>query len=401
MVVRMREAAGRRADRPGLDYMIHVFSLMYPGSRIHVRRMPGVTRSHGWALVPNARNPSMLVPLAPGATARASLDELTKRGRPRLEKAARLASRVGGLHVLPRLIVNRSGDDVQSVLDAMLDDQVMFSMIVGRVRALQKPVLRIMNREGVTVAFAKIGVSEVTRALVRHEAQVLSGFAHDPPRHFSAPSLRGIREWGELVILAQAPMFGGDRPDDQAVRRAAVEIVERGSAATATLSESSWWHDLRARVAQLPASNPHADALSRVARRIARDCGGVLVRAGSWHGDFTEWNMCSDGMSLHIWDWEGCTGPVPAGFDLLHYRFQGDVVVRGIHPTVALRHLLDDSGDLLSPWKPSEPRLIVALYLLHLVTGLIETGDTDTRISRLGDWLPAALNDLEFPWRPA
>ncbi|MFD5213465.1 hypothetical protein [Microbacterium sp. NPDC058345] len=392
---REQVAAGRRADRPGLDYLEKVFSLMYPGSPVALRRAPGGRHSVAWALVPTARNPSMLVPIGPRAASVASLDELSKRGRGRLERIARIVSRFGGLNLVPRLTVRRGGDDVQSVIARTLShDDVALSMVIGRTRALQKPVLRVLSEDGATVGFAKIGISEVTRALVRHETEVLRGFEADPPRHFSAPSVLGAVDWGELTVLVQEPLRVGTRPDGEAVRRAAVEIAARGAVETRALADSRSWAELKARVTELPAAHPFTPGLARAVAHVDREWSRTPVLFGLWHGDFAEWNMTSDGAVLEVWDWEGCIGPVPAGFDLLHHRFQGDVVIGGRHPEAAFGDLLDTSSAVLSPWSPADPHLIVALYLIHLVTGLIETGDVETRISRLDDWLPSALQSI-------
>lgn len=386
------EAAGRRAGRPGLDYLEHVFSLMYPGAPIAVRRLPRARDAVEWALVPSARNPSMLVPLRPRAASAAALDELSRRGHRRLEQVARLVTRAGGLNLVSRLAVARVGEDLQSVIaQALSHDDVALSMVVGRTRALQKPVLRVLSQDGTTVAFAKVGVSDVTRGLVRRETEVLRAFESDPPRHFSSPAVLGAREWRDLTVLLQEPLTVGTAPDEQAVSRAAVEIAARGATRTAALTDSPAWAELKARVTRLRATHPFAAALADTVRHIEGEWSRTAVLWGLWHGDFTEWNMTWDGAVLRVWDWEGCSEPVPAGFDLLHHRFQGDVVVGGRHPEAAFAQLMNDSAGILSPWRPADPQLIVALYLLHLVTGLIETGDVETRISRLGEWLPTAL----------
>lgn len=386
------EVAGRRAKRPGIAYLEHAFALMYPAATVAVRRMPGGPAALEWALLPTARNPSMLIPLRPASASSAALDELSTRGHRHLESAVRLGWRLGVLNFVPRLTVRRVGEDIQSIIAGVLGcEHVALSMVVGRTRALQKPVLRVLGPEGATVGFAKVGISEVTRALVRREAEVLKGFEIAPPRQFSPPAALAIREFGEVTVLVQEPLRPGSRPDEEAVRRAAVEIANRGSGPIESLRGSPYWAELRARVTGLSAKHEFAEALKDVTRHIESEWGKTPVRSGLWHGDFTEWNMSWDGSALRIWDWEGCTGPVPAGFDLLHYRFQGDVVVHGRHPQAAFERLLKEAADILSPWEPADPPLIVTLYLIHLVAGLIETGDAETRISRLAEWLPSAL----------
>lgn len=391
-----RELAGPRAGRPGLAYVEHIFSLMYPGSEVAVRRAPSRSYGQAWALIPTRENPSMLVPTKPRASALASLDELRQRGHGSLTRIARLVANMGGLDLLPRLTVSRSGtEDIQSVIARALSlDDVSVSMVVGRMRALQKPVLRVLGLDGATVGYAKVGVSDITRELVRHEAAVLRSFASAPPQHFTPPSVLAAEEWGELTLLVQAPLSARRPADLEVVRRAAVEISGRGTTGTTALRESAFWTDLTQRVVALPPESALAPCMADVVSRIALRSGDQPIQFGWCHGDFAPWNMGWDGVQLSVWDWEGCAGPIPAGFDILHYRFQGDVVLRGKHPQAAFGELADVAPDLLSPWNPADPHLVLTLYLVHLIIGLIETGDSQTRISRVQEWLQPVLADL-------
>lgn len=264
-------------------------------------------------------------------------------------------------------------------------------MVVGRTRALQKPVMRVLGGDGATLGYVKIGISDVTRELVRHETAVLHSFETRPPAHFRPPRVLGAEEWMELSVLLQEPVTASLPPEPRAVRRAAVEISLRDGTETVALRESAAWQALKERVRALPTEKTVSQLLKETVEYIDRRWADATVTFGSWHGDFAPWNMGWDGSALGVWDWEGYAGSVPVGFDMIHYRFQGEVVVAGEHPGAAFDALLDEAPTLLSCWEPTEPRLVVALYLVHLVTGLIVTGDSQTRISRVEDWLQPAL----------
>lgn len=390
---RAPRSAGRRAQRPGIAYVEQIFALMHPASEIRVRRRPGGRHARAWALVPTQRNPTLLVPTRPRAAAIAALDELGSRGHRALMPLARLVASLGGLGLLPRLTVSDAdAEDLVSVIaGAVGDPEAAVSLVVGRTRALQKPVLRVIGAAGATLGYAKVGVSPVTRELVRHETAVLRGFAAAPPVHFRPPRVIGSQEWGELTLLVQEPLPARGRADAAAVQRAAVEISQTGDVATTRLVDGAAWQDLARRVSALPPESRFAHDLDTALERIVRRSADTRVRVGRWHGDFAPWNMASDGVRLHVWDWEGCAGPVPAGFDLLHYTFQHDVVVAGRHPGDAYDALRASATALLQPWEQDDPGLIAELYLLHLVTALIESGDDQTRISRLDDWLRPVL----------
>lgn len=389
---RARSKAGRRAGRPGLAYVIEVFSRLYPGASVAVRRAPGGRFAHAWAILPAPRDPWLIVPTKPPAAARAALDELKKRNYPTASRLAGLLVSTGVLDLSPRLTVSRGEpEDIQDVIARILNRPVSLSMVVGRVRALQKPVMRVLGENGSTLGYAKIGVSTVTNALVRHEAGVLRSFETDPPKHFNPPAVLGIEEWQGLFILIQEPVNATLAPETSVVRRAAVEISYRGTTEAGALGDSVGWQFLKRRVHELPEEGAFTSLLIGVIEDVEDAAADTLVQFGWWHGDFAPWNMAWDGAALSVWDWEGFAGSVPVGFDILHYYFQGDVVIRGRHPEAAFRDLVDAAADLLAPWDPPDPDLVVMLYLIYLVTGLIETDDRQTRISRLEDWLAPAL----------
>lgn len=381
-----------RAARPAFNYLREAFEAMHPGGNVSRRFAPFGTHQDSWALVPDPRSPWLLMPTGPAKASAACLDELAKRGHTRINRLSEFALSLGFLRLWPRLVVTPAGDrTISNFLGGILGSPVVFSMVVGRLRALQKPVLRVISADGATVAYAKVGVSPVTRSLVRHEAAVLRDFATNPPTAFVPPNVFYSGQWQEVFVLVLEPVTAHRTPKLETVRSAAFDISQRKHVHSSALRHSPAWIRLRDRVENLPADLAAADQLREMVAYLDRTCGSVELQTGMWHGDFAPWNMAWDGDHLHIWDWEGYDGPVPCGFDMLHYRFQGDVVLSGVAPAVAVSDLADAAPSLLEPWMPENYTVLVAMYVIHLVAGLIETGDRHTRISRLDGWLEVAL----------
>lgn len=397
-----RATAGRPAGRPGISYVLDVFSRMYPDARVDVgRTVPHDARS-AWACLPDARDPWLLIPLGSRSAERAALDELNSRGHRSAARLARAAAVLGGVRLLPKIVVTGGGEDVESLIARTLGRRdVAVSMVVGKHRALQKPVLRVLARDGSTLAFAKVGVSEPTRELVRRETAALRAFECDPPRRYRTPRVLGAVEWRGLSLLLQEPMPGGRSPSEHAVSGVAAEISSRGTVRTTALQDSAPWLDLRARLGRLDTADPVVTALARFADRLEHVHAAAPVRTGMSHGDFTPWNVAASGASVHVWDWEGFADETPVGFDLLHYRFQQDVVVRGRHPGVAFGDLLDESSFMLSRWGLDDARLVASLYVIGTAVTALETRDTHARISRLSEWLPEALHLVEADGVPS
>ncbi len=393
---RSRATPGKPAGRPGIAYVREVFSRMYPDAEVSVGTTSARGSKRSWACLPNAGDPWLLVPLRSRAVTRSALGEIGRRGHHRAEQLARVGAAIGGLHLVPKLIVATGGDeDIEGVIARSLScSEVSVGMVVGKTRALQKPVLRVFDRSGATIAFAKVGVSAPTRELVRRETRVLQEFQAAPPRFFATPRVLGADEWRGLTILLQQPMAGDGVPVMRDVIAAAREITRRGDVTDSALADSAAWRDLRHRLERLAQTHEIAVRLADTAMRVEQQNPGTRMRTGRSHGDFTPWNVASTGTSIDVWDWEGCVDGLPAGFDLLHYRFQEAVVVRGGHPRLAFADLLREAPSILAPWAPADPRLIVTTYLMHVAATALETGDTQARISRLSEWVPDALTDV-------
>jgi hypothetical protein len=63
-----------------------------------------------------------------------------------------------------------------------------------------------------------------------------------------------------------------------------------------------------------------------------RWCDRGAFPCGPAHGDFTPWNIRSNGASFFVFDWEAFDERTPAGWDLFHFLVAGAVEVRGTKP---------------------------------------------------------------------
>ncbi|WP_030528897.1 hypothetical protein [Phycicoccus jejuensis] len=388
--------AGPRAGRPGLEYVRGVVGSMYPGASVTVGRRPRHADARAWALVPRAADPRLLVPTRNRAVAGAVVSGLGGGGaRGVAVSLLGRAARSGLLGLLPHLVVApRPGAPALDILlEEVLGRPVTLAMGVGRVRALQKPVLRVLGDDGSTLAFAKVGVDATTRALVDHEAAVLGRLGRVEVHHLVVPTVLAHEGWEGLSVLVQSPVGGRGRVTPSLVSAAAVELAGLDDTVRSPVGAQGPWSDLVDRVRRLPASGP-GQVLDRTLARMAAGADGTPVPWASWHGDFAPWNMAPADGRLAVWDWEGHGGPVPAGSDLLHHRLQELVVVCGVHPRAAVAELEREADGLLAPWSPADPALVLALYLVELALGYLETGDHQTRLSRLEEWLEPSLAGL-------
>jgi hypothetical protein len=229
---------------------------------------------------------------------------------------------------------------------------------------------------------------------VRREAQVLKDVGALHLTSVRVPAVLHHGTWNGHEVLVQEALTTGTAPHggDGPLVAAMVEVAAAFGTGSQQLASSTYVHRLRARLADQPA-HPAMRSLADLADQLVVARGQQVVVLGAWHGDWSPWNMLVRPGQALVWDWETFEDDVPAGFDRLHYQLQQDVVLRDVDPALALTRLLERAPAVLEPFGvPSASAPVVAvLYVMHLVAGLVETGEQHSRLSRFDAWLPRWL----------
>ncbi len=159
-----------------------------------------------YLVLPSPSQPQLLVPLAP-AGADLVLERRSRTLPSRLAKTMVAAGiRAGLLRVLPvrRLTVGDPAlDELVGWLGGRPRDRL--GVLVGPPRANRKPVLRLLARDGSTTAFAKLGATPVTAALVRSEASALRHVSELGWTSVRPPALLRSGSWrGREIVVTSA-----------------------------------------------------------------------------------------------------------------------------------------------------------------------------------------------------
>jgi hypothetical protein len=325
--------------------------------------------------VPNAAAPKVLVPAgsrraAAGAVRRYS--DLTSIPALIRTEALRLALRTGlGQAVMrDRLRVTSSPADgaatIQGFLEECLGERVFLSLSVGPVRANRKPILGVLRSDGHMLAYVKVGLNEVTKTLVRRESEVLRGLPRGPDSCVRVPDVLHHGLWNGLEVLVLGALPAGPRwPRDRAVVATAMkEIAERPGVSTQRLGESRYVSSLAATLDGM--DSPTADRLATALTSLRRGWNELEVRFGSWHGDWTPWNMSANGNHVNVWDWERYTHGVPLGFDALHYQLHASR--SRLSPEAAVAQLRPAAAAALDPFgvAPEAVTAVLSCYALDV-----------------------------------
>jgi hypothetical protein len=362
-----------------------------------------------FVLVPNAAQPRLLVPDRPRAVAAAAVRRYTsppsRTARARLQVLSMLMATGFGQRLLrdrARVYADSTTDapldTIETYLRDVLGTDVHVSMHIGPARANRKPILQVLGPGGETVAFVKVGISDLTRRLVRAEAASVAFLAGARLTTVEVPPLLHHGRWqdNEVLVLGVLPTWRRTPTRDSLLRRAVLELAQvRGlTSQSQPLARTQYWQRLGRDVSVL-ADEEARRSLGQVLGDLAPAAEETTVPLGSWHGDWTPWNMAAHGERLMVWDWERFTSGVPVGYDAVHYDLQHAVTRGGADPEAAVHDTWARSAVLLEPFGlgPEQAPLVVASYLVEIAVRYLqdEQAGAGARLGHLGQWLLPAL----------
>jgi hypothetical protein len=351
------------------------------------------------------RRPRLLIPAASGAGA-AAVRGYGEPGSRTARLGARalslaLATGLGGTVLRSRIRVHAPPGTVtiESFLAEALGRDILMSTYLSPARANRKPVLQLLSPQGQPAGFAKIGTSPLTRALVQAECDALARLGRAGLSGLTVPQVLHYGEWRgmNVLVLSALPVWLRRRPAGPARLVAAMKSVASvDGLRREPLAAGSYLPRLTSRLAAADAS-AERDALLGALGALAARAGDAELVLGSWHGDWTPWNMASTSGGLLLWDWERFTRGVPLGFDALHYKLQSDVVPGHREPRAAAAGCIQDAPRSLAPFglSASDARITGILYLADLAIRYLadRQAEAGAKLGAPGAWLIPAITD--------
>ena len=237
---------------------------------------------------------------------------------------------------------------------------LMLAVNFGPPRPNRKPVIRAIDRSGVTRGFAKLGWDSLTADLVGTEARILSDPRLRRLVHVTVPELIHEGTWNGHRIAVYSSELG--RPGRVTPTPAAFEeVASLWPSRVGTIADSEFATATTRRSEELAAEG--VDEVERIVAGVLDRWGEAEVEIGGWHGDWTPWNTAArkDG-GVVLWDWERAGPGALLGFDAIHYRLQPQA-----------RSLPGDAEtllDLVASWAAAtgvrQARAVAACYLLSI-----------------------------------
>lgn len=345
---------------------------------------------------PPQGSPRFLLPRHPAVVTAAAVRTSTTAGsvRSRLFRGAgQLLARLGGVRWAPHAVALGGPGTFLHHVQEVLGQEVVASVHLGPPRANRKPVLHLMDHRGRSVAFAKLGMNELTCRRVRNEAEALRRLSGVQMSNLVVPELIDEGRWEGLdyLVMKPVPTDSGLSSTPELRRRAMTALVGAFPSSEEVLVRASWWLRTMGDLDRC-GDGEDADRLRAAATVMSRRYGEVAIPHGAGHGDFSPWNVCAYPSHLVVWDWERFTLDVPHGWDELHFALNAypGGAATALTDAAVRRQLIETSGEML-------PQHVATLaYLLnrgvnYLVDRQLEAG---ARHGPLQSWLLPALHEL-------
>lgn len=353
-------------------------------------------------VIPSIRRPRYLVPTdVPGAERM-----FARHGGGRAERAARIAwrraHRSGMAAKLPltRLSVGVEPEGIEAYLSAAVGQPVRIGVLLGPPRANQKPVIQIFASNGSTIAFAKLGMTPLSAALLHTEASALAMLQARRTSTFRAPALLHHGEWKGVPILVQEALrlAQSDQAPTEPPLDVMVEIARLDGISSPPLGASEFMAEVAPPAGDVW-NGIDVTAFARLHEGL-RSWGSLGF--GCWHGDFGPWNMARDDVSTEVWDWERFGSGVPVGLDAAHYQTQRGVAAQ-TEPTAAWRRITGDVRAVLGSagLDDSAAPAVASCYLLAVVAryrcdvGAEPTAALRRRMTWLSSVAAIALSEIQ------
>ncbi|MCU7730256.1 hypothetical protein ODJ79_41620 [Actinoplanes sp. KI2] len=382
------------------QYLNEVLDLLYPWP-CRTDGSPGTPIAE-YLVVPDARRPRLLVPSASRRVAAAAV----RRYAEPQSRAARLkrdavvaAVRTGASAVLLRDRVRVTGPFSSSIdghLSEQLGRELSVSVHIGPARANRKPVLQLIDADGETFGFGKLGTGPLTCRLIRAETAALNALGASGLTRLAVPRVLHAGEWRGLEVLIQSALpvwLPRARLTQRRLVAAMLDVAGCCGYTTGPLDSSGYWQELRGRLAAVT-GRPEGAGLGPAAELLVKHAGDTVFRYGSWHGDWAPWNMANVAETLLVWDWERFATGVPMGFDAVHHELQRRIQATD-DATDAVEQTVRRAGELLVPFgvPPAGREVTALLYLVDLAARYLtdRQAEAGARLGVLGTWLLPVL----------
>jgi hypothetical protein len=239
--------------------------------------------------------------------------------------------------------VFRSGEMFIKLEDESILSNIMkrhdysgFSIFTGTAGENRKIVIELSSNN-ITNLFVKVGISETSKELVANEARVIAELNKFQFSYLNFPTLHFFDERGVVELSNVKPkkckQYLGIKSlhvnalselsgiDCRKIKWDVIRVAEGTDIKLRTL--------LKKKIINNGLDEIKVKELLKklsVLKGLVGD--GAVLPCGLAHGDFTPWNMYLSDDAVCLFDWELSREEVPLLYDLFHFVFQSEILIR-------------------------------------------------------------------------
>ena len=284
-----------------------------------------------FVVLPSLQRPRVLIPTAAPTGAQALLLRMHNEP-PYVGPRTMLPSLRKALQVEP--ITSLHGPTVRIALPAEQEQSTLRHLVGRHLRVSprelvlsmsvrgegSRPAVRVTGFDGLPLVFLKVEANRLGIGRLGQEQATLAALQLAPsPGLVTGAPLIDVNWHGRRVTGAAAlPIARHAEPRRADVMSAILSDLQASQPMKLErLHESSWMHELRARVDSAP--QPLQEPLHSHLDRITKHYGHTFYGMGRTHGDWLPWNMAwTEDSGLGVWDWEHSHPQAPLLLDTLH-----------------------------------------------------------------------------------
>ncbi len=289
-----------------------------------------------------------------------------------LKQLLTLAIRAGWRGWDPQSVARASLAPLREWIDAVTGEaDATFAVKIGP--GCDRAVAQVMRRNGGTLGYLKVGCSSVEAQQLKHEAAFLQELSAAGVLPASVPRVIATVEHADSFLMLESAGPGVRSP---------VRFVEPHALFLSALWQSSLHYreagsEVDASIARWRLARESLDSASYAAgehalSRAGQALGRAMLPCARIHGDFAPWNCQVNGDRLFVFDWEHGVRDGLAGWDLLHFVGQVELLVRYGSEATVLDRLLGAARSLSSAFPELRFRAawagpVAAVYLCDVI----------------------------------
>lgn len=294
------------------------------------------------------------------------------------EKLVKLSFALG-LRSLPSSmsfsIYSRSSTTLRNILQQIAHEQ--YSIFTGTIGINRKCIVEV-NTQGRTSHFIKIPMNSHSGLLIRNEKQMLNAMKNSGFKSMTTPRVLQVEEMdaevvenikpGKIVRGTEFTSVHANALTELYLKNLTAEKI-RSAEFMERILQNIYLAKRNLSKKPMPIMQQLLDKLQALQKSIDVS---TTIHLGMSHGDFTPWNMYSSENKLHVYDWELARRDSPLLFDVFHFIFQREVMLKKSSfekIEAEIRKALDHQAfrELIKIFN-IQPELHYRLYLLSTIS---------------------------------